>query len=193
MLRNTIGSILVLFMMLPFLTGCSSDEKKVENFLSEAQSYFDNEEYQKAVIQLRNAIQIDNTSAEAYNLLAKTHLKLGDAQETFKTYLRLEQIEPDNLDHKIQVASFYLLAQKRIEAERRVDEVLEKEPDNIKALYLHAGTLSAKKEDLQLIEDVYQKILNIDKNQAKAHHILARIYGAKKDFEKEWKKDKNAL
>ena len=164
--------------------GCASDKAKVEKFISEAREYIEQEAFEKAVIQLKNAIAIDSSSIEANTLLIKAYLKLGDAQETFKVYLRLEQLEPDNLEHKIQIASFYLLAQNRPEAERRIKEVLDKEPDNIQALYLHAGILSSKKEDIGTIEAVYHKILSIDKNQAKALHILARIYTTQKEYKK---------
>ena len=79
-----IHSILILFTGLSLIFGCSSDETKIKNYLSEAKSYFDAAEYQKAIIQIKNTIQLDNDSVAAYELLAKTHLKLGDAQEAFK-------------------------------------------------------------------------------------------------------------
>jgi len=188
-IRPLICVLLILFLAV----GCSSDKSKVETFISEAQEYFDNAEYQKAVIQLKNAIKINNSSIEAHDLLAKTYLKLGDAQETFKVFLRLEQLEPDDMDHKLQVASFYLLGQKRQEAERRVKQVLDKEPENIQAPYLHAGILSSAKTELKVIADVYHKILTIDPKQAKAHHILARIYGAQKDLAKAEESLKKAI
>ena len=110
MASSQIKKILIVFFISLVVWGCASDSKKVENLVAEAQNYYNNAEYQKAVIQLKNAIKINNGSIAAHTLLAKTYLKLGDAQETFKTYLRLEQLEPENASHKLQAA--YSLALK---------------------------------------------------------------------------------
>ena len=177
-------AISFLFFFLFANAGFSSDQKKAENFIKEGKAYFENQEYGKAKIQLKNALQLLPTSIEAYQLLARTSLKLGDAQEVFSTFLRLEQLEPENLETKIQLASFYLLAKKRIEAEKRINEVLAKNPDNIKALYLHAGVLSSKKDEIEKIQKVYDRILELDPKQVKAMLVLARIYQARGNSDK---------
>jgi Tfp pilus assembly protein PilF len=164
------------------ISGCSSDKAKIENYLSEAQTYFDNAEYKKAVIQIKNTIKLDGNSIKAYELLAETQLKLRDGQEAFKAFLRLEQIDPENIKYKLQLATFYLLGKQKKEAEKRINHVLEKEPENIEALYLSAGLLANEKENIDQIKAVYLKILDIDPKQAKAHVILARLYGNQKDL-----------
>src|SRR3989339_1805668 len=173
--RLSVKFFIVLVFIGLLLSGCASDEKKAQNFLKEAQGYFEKEDYAKAKIQIQNAVKLMPNSVEAQDLLSKVYLKLGDAQETFKTFLRLEQLAPENTEYKLQVASFYLLSKERQESERRVNEVLEKEPENIKALYLHAGILGTKKEDLASVKAVYEKILGIDKNQTKALLVIAKI------------------
>jgi tetratricopeptide (TPR) repeat protein len=175
MTRLSVKFFLALIIIGFLVPGCASDEKKAQNFLNEAQGYFEKGDYAKAKIQIQNAVKLVPNSVEAHDLLSKVYLKLGDAPETFKTFLRLEQLAPENSEYKLQTASFYLLSKERQEAERRVDEVLNKEPENIKALYLHAGILGAKNEDLNSIKAVYEKILDIDKNQAKAHLVMSKI------------------
>src|SRR3989339_1756973 len=175
MTRLSATFIIVLIFIGFIFPGCASDEKKAQNFLKEAQGYFEKGDYAKAKIQIQIAVKLVPISVEAHDLLSKVYLKLGDAPETFKAFLRLEQLAPENTEYKLQVASFYLLSKERQESERRVNEVLEKEPENIKALYLHAGILGAKNEDLNAIQAVYEKILGIDKNQTKAHLVMAKI------------------
>ena len=116
--------------------GCSSDEKKALNFLEEGKAYFEEGDFAKAKIQFKNAIKLMPQSIEANDLLSKSQLKLSEHNEAFQTFLRLEQLDPENLAYKLDIASFYLLGKKHIEAERIVNEVLKKEPDNIRALYL---------------------------------------------------------
>ncbi|MCP3873499.1 MAG: hypothetical protein GY699_10150, partial [Desulfobacteraceae bacterium] len=164
--------------------GCSSDKKKTDQFLSEGKAYIEKQEFKKAVIQLKNAIKIDSKSIEANKLLVQAYLKLGNPEELFKAYLRLEQLEPENLDTKLKVATIYLLGNKTTEATSRMDLVLSKEPENIDALFLHAGILGQKKEDISSIEQVYDKIINIDPAQTKAHMMLSKIYFSQKQFKK---------
>ncbi len=166
------------FLLLFLIAGCSSDQQKADNFMKEANAYFEKQDYDKAKIQLKNAIKLDPKSIDAHQLLAKTNLKLENAQEAFSTLLRLEQLDSENLETKIQLASFYLLAKKRIEAEKRIEAVLAKDPNNIQALYLHAGVLAAKKEEIKNIKQVYEKIIELDPKQSKALLVLARIYQA---------------
>ncbi|MFH2059542.1 MAG: tetratricopeptide repeat protein [Pseudomonadota bacterium] len=196
--------IVALFIILFLFSGCASDKSKIDKFLLEAQSYYDKGEYQKAVIQIKNAIGIKNDSQKAYDLLSKTYLKLGNGQEAFKAFLKLEQIDSEKLEYKIQLASFYLLGKNKSEAKKRVDQVLLKDPEHIQALFLSAGIMSLDRidpdkqeldkqvpdgqdldeQDLNNITNVYQKILTIDPKQAKAHMALAQIYGSLKQFEK---------
>ncbi|RLB89493.1 MAG: pilus assembly protein PilF, partial [Deltaproteobacteria bacterium] len=172
-----------IFIFLFLIAGCSSDQEKAENFIKEANTYFEQQDYNKAKIQIKNAINLSPESIEAYTLLIQTNLKLKEAQEAFSALLRLEQLDPDNLETKIQLASFYLLGKKRIEAEKKIEEVLAKDPDNIQGLYLHAGALASKKEEIETVKQVYVKILELDPKQSKAMVVLARICQAQGELD----------
>ncbi|MFH2091750.1 MAG: tetratricopeptide repeat protein [Pseudomonadota bacterium] len=176
--------IATLCIILLLFSGCASDQSKVDTFLSEAQTYFDSGEYQKAIIQIKNAISIKTDSEKAYTLLSQAYLKLGNGQEAFKAFSRLEQIDVENLEYKIQMASFFLLSKNKLEAEKRVNYILAKDPDHIQALFLRAGLLSMDKQDIDSIQQIYQKILTIDPKQARAHMALAQIFASLKEFEK---------
>ncbi|MCF8112993.1 MAG: tetratricopeptide repeat protein [Desulfotignum sp.] len=176
-----------------FLAGCTSDIEKKEKFLSQADTFIVQQDFNKAIIQLKNAIEIDPKSSRAWEMLTKAYFKLGDAQQGFNSLLKLEQINPDNLDTVIQVASFYLLAQQVKEAKDRVDQVLAKQPEHIPALYLKAAILNRNKENLDNVAGIYEKILALDANQPRAHLALSRIYFARSEHAAAEKSLKNAL
>ncbi|MFO7911314.1 MAG: tetratricopeptide repeat protein, partial [Desulfotignum sp.] len=183
MTRLSTAFCVFLIVMAPMVSGCSSDEKKAQALYEDGLAYFENQEYEKAKIQLQNAVQLAPDDLEARDLLSRIHMNLGDAQAAFKQFSRLEQLDPENMEYKLQTASFYLLSQQREKAKRRVETVLEKAPENIQALYLHAGILGSEARDLDAVEAVYHKILEIDKNQTKAHMVLAKIHMAENDPE----------
>ncbi len=170
----------VLLLIIILFPACTSDQKKAENFLSEAETYFQKEEFDKALIQIKNAIKLDPKSIAAHDLMAKTQLKLKDAPGAYKTYLRLEQLDPENLDTRLELAGFNLLGKNYGEAEKQVNFILGREPDHIRALFLKAGLLSRDKENLDTVTDIYNRILELDPGQAKAHFALAGIHMSRK-------------
>lgn len=190
---SRIKCIFIFIFALLIMTGCASDQEKTQKFLAESQAYFDSGEYNKADIQIKNALQLSPDSVAAYELLTKIQLKLGKGREAFNALMKIEQLAPDNLKNKIQVASFFLLGKNIEEAEKRVVQVLEKEPENIDALYLQGGILTHKKEPLDKIEENYLKILKIDGNQAKALLLLARLYNFQGKFTEAEDSLKNAI
>ena len=101
-----------------FLSGCLPEEKNKEQFYSSAQTFFENGKYNEARIQLKNALKVDPRYAKAHELLAETQLKLKNPGDAFKTYLRLEQLQPENPETKIRLATIYLLGKKPVEAEK---------------------------------------------------------------------------
>ena len=98
--------------MILFITlgGCASDHQKADAFIREGKAYFEKQEYVKAEIQLKNAVKLAPESTEALHLLAQVYLQQKNPQKAFTSFLRLEQLEPDNLETKLQLASFYFLA-----------------------------------------------------------------------------------
>ena len=175
--------LFVLICVAILVTGCASDQEKTKKFLDQGQSAYDSGQYGEAVIQVKNAIKLSPRSIAAHKLLAKVYLKQGDARQTFNTLLKLEQLDPNDLDNTARVASFYLLGRQPDEAKKRVDQVLAKNPDHVQALFLRAGLLSADAQNLDQIKTVYTRILDIDPKQARAHLALARIAGSERLFE----------
>ena len=175
-----LNMITIFFWIILIFPGCTSEKDKAGQYLSSGKAYFEQKEYDNAKIQLMNAVKSNPDSVEAHKLLASTYLNLGNGQEAFKEYLRLEQMEPGNIETLNRLAAFFLAGKKQPEAERRINAVLETDPDNIEALYLDAGLLALKREPAQTLIKRYQRILEIDPDQTKALLSLSRLYMVEK-------------
>lgn len=175
-------SIIFILAGLLIMFSCASDKQKSGTYLSEAEQYFHDQEYKKALIQTQNALKLTPESEQAWRLLAKTHLKLDNSKEAFNAFLRLEQVSPQDPDIKFEVATFYMLANNISETEKRVDEILKHHPEHIKTLYLYAGLLKKKQVSLPDLVKTYKKILKIDPKQTKAHIVLAGISLGQKKY-----------
>ncbi len=160
-----------------FFLGCSSDQEKVENFIKEGQTYLDQKEYGKANIQLKNALELDPQSVAAYKVFVKLYMAQKDIQKTFQTLMTLEKLDPEDLDTKMQLASIYMMSGESewSKAKTRIDQVLKKDPDNIKALSLQASILILEKQPVDTIANLYERILTLDPSDAYAMVMLARI------------------
>ena len=74
---------LLIFVLLAFVfVGCASDEEKKLSHFEKRRSYFEEGQYKSAVLELKNALQIDPGYLDAWLQLAETYMK--DEKETFE-------------------------------------------------------------------------------------------------------------
>ena len=66
--------------------------------------------------------------------MGETSMKLGEAQEAVGAYASIAKLDPDDIDAQLKLATFYLLGRKTEEAREKLELILQKEPENIKAL-----------------------------------------------------------
>lgn len=169
--RTVFMAILISFLT---LYGCASDEEKKRSHLEKGKEYFEKKEFGSAKIEFKNAIQIDPKYTEAVAMLGETLLKLGDTIGAFRTYARLAELDPDNIDAHFKLASFYLLAKQFENAKKEVDLVLNKEPDHINGLLLNA-TLLVQAQNLYDAAAAYERIIELDKSETRAYTGLSQV------------------
>lgn len=77
--RSRLFSIIALLLLvLPNMSACGQADLTSAEYVAKAQDYFDNDNYQAAVISLKNALLKDPDNLEARWLLARTAIELGD-------------------------------------------------------------------------------------------------------------------
>jgi len=102
--RFKLGALVALMIAL-MAGGCSTDEQKKRAHYEKGEAYYAKGEYKAAKIELKNAVQIDPKYAAAQLKLAETSLKLGEAQEAFRAYAAVAELEltvpPDSAADRI--------------------------------------------------------------------------------------------
>ena len=73
-------------------------------------------------LEFKNAAKIDPKNVDAHIKLGETYLKLGNSQGAFGAYSRVEQLDENNLDAQLKMATFYMLGKQNEEAQKRIDE-----------------------------------------------------------------------
>jgi tetratricopeptide (TPR) repeat protein len=75
-------------------------------------AYFEKQEFKKAIIEYKNAIQAEPKFALGHYQLALAYLKTGEQREAFAEFSRTVDLNPENLDAQLKLGQFYLLAKK---------------------------------------------------------------------------------
>ncbi|MBI2526659.1 MAG: tetratricopeptide repeat protein [Candidatus Rokubacteria bacterium] len=123
--------------------GCArSPEARKARHLERGERYAKAEKYRDAIIEFRNVLRIDSANAQAIRQLGLAHFQLGEMGQAFRFLLRAQELEPDQLEVRLKLASIYLLGGKPDEARAQAEIVLERQPKNLEALVLAAGAAS---------------------------------------------------
>ncbi|NJL59091.1 MAG: tetratricopeptide repeat protein [Desulfobacteraceae bacterium] len=94
------------------LCGCSSEEKKKAKYFEKGKAYYEKGEYDSARIELENALKIDPKYQDALLYMGRNAVKLNDPKRAFGSYFNLERLQPDNMEAKTHLATFFFSGQK---------------------------------------------------------------------------------
>jgi len=111
--RHTTAILLAI--MLFILPACSSNDQKKAKHYQSALEYIKSADEKAAIIELKNAIQIDAKFADARYQLGLLYLKTDNQKAAFNQLQRAVGLDSGNLDAGVKVAEFYLLADNKPE------------------------------------------------------------------------------
>jgi len=161
--------------------GCArSPEAKKARYLERGDRYFKQQQYREAILEYRNALRIDSNNAQAVRQLGFAHYELGQIGQSFRFLLKAAELEPDNTQVPLKLATVYLLAGKPAEARGQADRVLQRDPKNLEALILAAGAATTPTE----VDSAIQRIEGVRPefdSQMRFHLALADLYQRKRD------------
>ncbi|SHO46113.1 tetratricopeptide repeat protein [Desulfopila aestuarii] len=181
-----------LILTLLFFTACTDPEQKKQSHYNKALEFIQKDDSKSAVIELKNAIQIDPKFANARYQLALIHLKNGEMRDAFGQLKRAADLDPANVDAGVKVAEFLLLAKNSEESRKYTEQVLKNDPANIDALALLAN--------IELVDGNFDAAMTaLDKvpadkaNTDRFYNIRGRVYAAQKDINASEEMFKKAL
>ena len=157
-----------------FGSGCASKEEKKAKHFEKAKEYIAKNELKKAVIELKNVVQLDPKDDAAYLELGETYLKLKEAREAFQAYTRAVSANPDNLKAQLKLGQMLLLGRQTEEAKKKVELILAKSPDNVEALSLLSG-VQVQERDLDGAIKTLEKAASLNPNHFNTQLSLGRL------------------
>ncbi len=172
---------IILALCFCLLVSCSSPDEKKERHYLKAMEYVKQDKARAAILELRNAIQIDAAYANARYQLGLLYLDEGNPQNAFRELLRAADLDHTNLDANLKAAEYYLITRQKDECRKVVERILQNDPGYVDGLALLAN--------LELIEGNFDAAMTaIDKIGSAAEssdrllNIKGRIYAAQQKW-----------
>ncbi len=133
--------IIALFCLFLLFTAssCSTPEEKKQKHYLRALEYIKINDDKAAILELKNAVQMDAKYADARYQLGLLYLKAGNPRAAFGELQRTVSLDPENLDAGVKVAEFYLLSNKKEESRKLINQVLAIDADYVDGLSLLAN------------------------------------------------------
>lgn len=171
------------------LVGCGGAEERKAKYLERGKAYIAEENWDKARVEIKNVLQIDPKSADAYYLLGQIEEKKQEWTKAFGNYSKAVELNPELTDARTRLAQFYMLqanaykarderdgeAKALGQAQNEIDEILKRDPKHSGARALRASMLLREgktAEALTLIETVVKE----DPGHGPAAGLLATLY-----------------
>jgi tetratricopeptide (TPR) repeat protein len=159
----------------PLALGCgfNADARK-QAYLKSGNEYVEQSKFAEAVIEYRNAIQLDARYAEAHLKLAETYARLGDHAKALASYVRAADLMPDDAEVQITAGNYLLVAGQPEQAGGRAEKVLEKDPLNVRAHVLRGNVLAGLKNFDEAIQEI-EEAIQLDPKRSPSYATLGAI------------------
>jgi len=164
------------------LTACGGSEDREQKYLDKAQAYFQEKNYDKTRVELKNVLQINPKNIEATYLLAQIAESEQNWRKVYGLLAKVIEANPSHLDAQIKLGKLLLLSNDEAKASEKAELVLSQAPDNVDATNLKA-TILLKNKDLIKSAELLNKSLSLDPGNLDASLLLTRIHRSNKNLD----------
>ncbi len=120
---------IVFAMSLSLLAACDSAEERAENHYQSGLELLESGDVDRALVELRNVLSLDEFHVEARRLFATTVRDRGDFSSAYSNFLRIAEDNPKDLGARLALSEMAIEAQNWEEAERHSEILIEANAD----------------------------------------------------------------
>ncbi len=155
------------------------DEDVVKRqFLAAGDRFASQRQFKEAVLEYRNAVQIDPMFAEARTRLAASYEQSGDRANAFREYVRAADLSPTDVALQLKAAAYLLGAGRVDDALQRAEAVLKQQPGNIDAHILRGNALGGLNNFDEALKEM-EEALRLDPTSGAVYTQLALVESAR--------------
>src|SRR5437588_5064145 len=104
-----VKTLILLVLATACWTACSTDPNRQKiKYLNQGERYFKSGKYQEAVIEFRNAVEVDPRFAKAHYQLGRVYLTLNNRESAYRELMASTALDPSNQDAQLQLAGLLI-------------------------------------------------------------------------------------
>jgi tetratricopeptide (TPR) repeat protein len=158
--------------------GCTDPAVKKQQYFDSGNRYFDRGQYAEAIIEYRNAIEIDPRFGQARKRLAESYERTGNVRGVLEETIRAADLLPTDVPVQLSAGNLLLAARKPEEALARAEAALKTQPDSIDALVLRGNALTGLSSFDDALKAIEQAI-RLDPDRGATYSDLGQVELAK--------------
>ena len=181
------AALLALFAM---ALGCTNPDVAKQRYVENGKRLAAEKRYVEAILEYRNALQIDDKLGVARLGLADALAATGNPEGAYREFLRAADLMPADADVQKKAATVLFMAGQFEDVRTRVEAVLRKNPRDIEAQLLYANALVGLRDLEGGIREI-EEAVQLDPQHAASYTNLAllkmaqgQLQAAKAAFEK---------
>ena len=157
------------------LAGCGTPESRRQKALQRGRAYAAEQNWEKARVEFRNAMQVSPTDPEARFESGYVAEKTGKPRDAVAFYQSALEVRPDYVEASLRLARLYLLAGAIEQAGATLKPALEKHPDDAGLLTIRAGVKSQQKDMPGALDDA-ERAFKLTPDSEDTIAVLAGLY-----------------
>lgn len=169
------GRILALALLLAGVAGCGSREQRRAEHLALGQAHFQQGEYDKARVEMKNVLQIDPGDVEALCLLGQVEEGQRQWARAVGYYRKALELAPRHVPALERLGRIHLLARDFAGVEKTVAAIRKLQPDNLVADTLMAAVAAGRGDKAAALRGA-EAVVARDASQSDAVGLLAALH-----------------
>lgn len=173
------GRVLAAFLAVATLVGCGADrETRKKEFVASGDRFAADAKQREALIEYRNAVQLDPMFGEARVKLAETFEKTGDGPNALREYIRAADLLPNDIALQLKTGSYLITAHRADDALARADAVIKLEAGNVEAHVLRGNALGGLNNFEKALEEM-EEALRLDPTRGATYTQVGLVESAR--------------
>lgn len=169
------GRWLVVLVIALSVAGCGSREQRMHAYLKRGESFLAKNDYSKAGVELRNALQIEPKNAKGHYLLGTVLEHNGDLRGAFGQYKSAAELDSKYVAPREKLAQIYLAVHQTDQARAMVKQILALKPDDSGARTVQAAILATEGKKHEALKQA-RALFQADPTNTGAAVLLANLY-----------------
>ncbi|WAK01129.1 tetratricopeptide repeat protein [Methylobacter sp. YRD-M1] len=160
---------------------CGDATEKAQHYLDSGKEFYGKGNYEKARVEFKNALQINNNLSDAYFHLALMDEKSQNWKGMFENLSQVVKLTPDHVEGHKKLGQLLLLSGQTDKAAAEAEAILKLNPDNADAHVLKGTVLLRQGNQKAALEEA-DKALALAPGNSDAVNLKAVVYMESKDF-----------